>query len=121
MKKKNKNKRRFRNISSFLFLAFGVESISFKIPYSISVGIFFVFLAILVLPYLDDLLLKLNITLTFKQKLFIGITNFLTAAYLVSPKEKDFSKCFISFFAMLLFWILTIAYSKIKKRKIFDK
>ena len=56
-----------------------------------------------------------------KQKLFIGITNFLTAAYLVSPKEKDFSKCFISFFAMLLFWILTIAYSKIKKRKIFDK
>lgn len=104
-----------RSFSKFfwvIILIFGIQSITALTPYSIVFGIMSILLAILTNPWFDKVVNKLKISLTKKQKWFIGTSNFLTAAYSVKLTETNYYRCIISFVIMLLFWAITIIYSK---------
>lgn len=106
-----------RSFSKFfwvIILIFGIQSITALTPYSIVFGIMSILLAILTNPWFDKVVNKLKISLTKKQKWFIGASNFLTAAYSVKLTETNYYRCIISFVIMLLFWVITIIYSKKK-------
>lgn len=106
-----------RSFSKFfwvIILIFGIQSITALTPYSIVFGIMSILLAILTNPWFDKVVNKLKISLTKKQKWYIGASNFLTAAYSVKLTETNYYRCIISFVIMLLFWVITIIYSKKK-------
>ncbi len=106
-----------RSFSKFfwvIILIFGIQSITALTPYSIVFGIMSILLAILTNPWFDKVVNKLKISLTKKQKWFIGASNFLTAAYSIKLSETNYYRCIISSVIMLLFWVITVIYSKKK-------
>lgn len=96
-------------------LLLSIQSFTYKLPYFIVLGIMLLLISILTNPWLNKILSIFNIKLTLKQKWFIGLSNFLTAAYSVKPSEKEFYRVIISALIMIMFWIVTIIYSKKKK------
>jgi len=106
-----------------IFLLLSVQSSTFVKPYFIVLAIMLFNLALLTNPWFNTITNKLNIHLTSKQKVFIAITNFLTAAYSINEVTKEYYRVFISVGIMIAFWIITIIYSnknRIKRVTILD-
>lgn len=101
-----------------LFLIFGIQSILLLTPYAIVFGLLFLLLSFLTNPWFNNLFSKFNVHLSLKQKWFIGITNFLVAAYSIDISTKSYYRVFISFFIMIIFWVGTIVYSNKKNKDI---
>lgn len=95
-----------------LLFLMAIESFMVGIPYSITAGIMLISIGILFVPYLEKI-----IYIPLKGKIFIIITNFLTAAYSVKMNDTNYFKCVISAIIMLLFWGITILYYKYKNAK----
>lgn len=116
-KKKYFDIKRILKNGAWVFLTLmGIQSFFFKTPYAITVGMMLILISLLFCIFLDKIFNRINVNLTKKQKWFIGITNFLVAAYAVKPYETNYYKCIISFMFMIMFWCITIIYSKHKNK-----
>ena len=100
-----------------LLLLLGFEAFTFNKPYFIVLGIMLLLLSFLTNPFFNKITKKINICLSSKQKVFIAISNFLTAAYSITEAEKNYYRILISVSIMILFWIITIIYSNKNKIK----
>lgn len=88
-----------------------------KTPYFIAFAVFMLLIAFLTCPWFNKLMLKINIKLTKKQKWFIGLTDYTVMAYSITYKESHYYRSVISILIMLLFWFITIFYSRKKEVK----
>ncbi len=107
-------KRALKNGAFIMLLALAVETFTFKEPYSIVTGLFLLSFAFVFFPFLDKLLSLMKIEFNFINKLFIVIASLVIAAYSISPEEDNFLKCILPGLEMLLTWIVTMIYKKIK-------
>ena len=110
-------KRALKNGAFIMLLALAVEAFTFKEPYSIVTGLFLLSFAFVFFPFLDKLLSLMKIEFNFINKLFIVIASLIIAAYSISPEEDNFIKCILPGLEMLLTWIVTMIYKKIKCNK----
>ena len=102
----------------FIFLLLlGIKSFFMKDPYIIVLGSMIILTSILFLPCLDKVLNLIKVKLTRIQKIFIGLTNFIIAAYLIDIEETSYYKCIFPIVLMIVVWIVTIVYSKHKNKK----
>ncbi len=104
----------------FIFLM-GIESFTFKGPYFIILGTMLILLSLLFLTYLNKFLMRFEIKLTKWQRIFIGITIFLIAAYSVKVTETNYLKCIMPIILMITTFLLTLIYSKRKGQKFINK
>lgn len=110
-------KRALKNGAFIMLLALAVEAFTLKEPYSIVTGLFLLSFSFSFFPFLDKLLSLMKIEFNFINKLFIVIASLVIAAYSISPEEDNFLKCILPGLEMLLTWIVTMIYKKIKCNK----
>lgn len=110
-------KRALKNGAFIFLLALSIEAFTFKEPYAIVTGLFLLSFAFVFFPFLDKLLSLMKIKFNFRNKLFIILVSLIIAAYSISPKETNFLKCILPGLEMLLSWIVTMIYVKIKNIK----
>lgn len=107
----------FKNFICFLSILFSFESFKMKTPFGIVMGIMLLSIGLLLLPYFNKFLNKININLTKWQKTFIFISTIYVAPLSISLDETNYLRCLFSFLLLLLVWVITIIYSKYKKNK----
>ena len=100
----------------FLFLM-GIQSFFIKGPYMVVLGSMLILTSILFFPYLDKVTNLIKVVLTKTQKIFIGLTNFIIAAYSMEVDETKYVKCILPIVLMIIVWIGTIVYSKLKSKR----
>lgn len=100
----------------FLFLM-GIQSFFIKGPYMVVLGSMLILTSILFFPYLDIVMNLIKVVLTKMQKTFIGLTNFIIAAYSMEVDETKYVKCILPIVLMIIVWIGTIVYSKLKSKR----
>lgn len=105
-----------KNGAWIFLIAMSIESFTFKIPYLVVLGVYFMITSFIFFPWLDKICNLIGIKLNIKNKWFIGVVNLFIAAYLINPKEASYYKCILPIVLMILTWIITIFYSKQKNR-----
>ena len=111
-------KKAFYNATWLFFISMAIESFIIGIPYSVNIGLMFIFYSLFVFPWRNKIYKLLNIKLTKKQKLFIVFGIFFITAYLIRPDEKSYLWCIVSFALMSLLSVIVIFYSKKKNEKV---
>lgn len=109
--------RALKNGAFIMLLALAVEAFTFKEPYSIVTGLFLLSFSFVFFPFLDKLLSLMKIEFNFVNKLFIVIASLVIAAYSIKPEEDNFLKCILPGLEIILTWIVTMIYKKIKCNK----
>lgn len=115
MKRLRKFTRNFFCVLSFLI---ALKTFTYKEPYFIVLGFMLLAIFILLFPYTDKLLAKMNLKLTIYQKWFIGVFSFLTAAYSIKVDTKEYYRSIISILIIIIIWVAVIMYSKRKDKKL---
>lgn len=110
-------KRALKNGAFIFLLALSIEAFTFKEPYAVVTGLFLLNFAFVFFPFLDKLLSLMKIEFNFRNKLFIILASLIIAAYSINPEETNFLKCILPGLEMLLSWIITMIYVKIKNIK----
>ena len=95
----------------------GIQSFFIKGPYMVVLGSMLILTSILFFPYLDIVMNLIKVVLTKMQKTFIGLTNFIIAAYSMEVDETKYVKCILPIVLMIIVWIGTIVYSKLKSKR----
>ena len=112
---KNNIKNIFRNGAWVFLLALSIESYTFKRPYLVVLGTYFLITSFIFFPWLDKLLELINVKLSGKNKLFLIFINLFLAAYLITPEETNYLRCILPISLMIITWIGVIIYRKLKE------
>lgn len=104
-------------VTSFLMFGMAIQSFVFKTPYHIVMGVMLLLISFLFFPYSNKFLERFKIKLSFLQKSFIIVSNFLITAISVNVEETRYYKCILPIIFMVIFWIITIIYSKSRLNK----
>lgn len=110
-------KRALKNGAFIILLALAVEAFTFKEPYSIVTGLFLLSFSFVFFSVSCKLLSLMRIEFNFVNKLFIVIASLVIAAYSIKPEEDNFLKCILPGLEIILTWIVTMIYKKIKCNK----
>lgn len=108
-------KKIFSNGAWVLLTALGLESFTFKEPYTIVLGFFLISTGFIFFPWLDNLTCLFKVKLSTKNKWFIFIISLFLSAYLIKPEEIDYAKCILPISLIIILWIGIIIYRKIKE------
>ena len=100
----------------FLFLM-GIQSFFIKGPYMVVLGSMLILTSILFFPYIDKVMNLIKVVLTKMQKTFIGLINFIIVTYSMAVDETKYVKYILQIVVMMIVWIGTIVYSKLKSKR----